>query len=226
VRSTDVAWQKGLDFRVTDGRNVIVARHERLRRPDVYVCQGGRLLAVSTRLRLFHLFHFSKPASDRAVYQAIYGRRIQRIVELGVRTGQRALRLIQVASQHLSPEQITYIGIDPFESRSVADGPGLSLKQAYRLLRATGTRIRLIPGDPLAIFSTAANDLGVADLVLLGWPIQRSFLPHACYYLRRILHDGSLVLLEDVAQADETKRIKVLPLDRIRAWSDAFRRAA
>ena len=148
------------------------------------------------------------------------------IVELGVRTGQRALRLIDVASQRFPAEQISYVGLDPFESRTAADGPGLPYKEAYRQLRATGARIRLIPGDPLSIFSATANELGTADLVLLGWPIPRNLLPRACFYLRRLLHEGSLVILEDFAQPDESKRMKILSLERVTAWSDGFRRAA
>lgn len=153
-------------------------------------------MAVSTRLRLFYLFHFSKPASDRAVYQAVYRRRIRRIVELGVGTGQRAVRLIEVAAGHSPSDQIVYTGIDPFECRNAADGPGTTLKNAYRTLRATRARISLLPGDPTAVFSAAANSLGTADLVLIAWPVPRSMLPRACYYLQRMLHDGSLVLLE------------------------------
>ena len=183
-------------------------------------------MAVSTRLRLFYLFHFSKPASNRAVYQAVYRRRIRRIVELGVGTGQRALRLIEVAAGHSPSDQVVYTGVDPFEGRSAEDVPGMTLKDAYRTLRATGARVNLLPGDPAAVFSAAANNLGTADLVLIAWPMPRSMLPRASYYLRRMLHDGSLVLLEEPSQHEDAKRVKVLPLDRIRAWAAEFRKAA
>jgi hypothetical protein len=184
------------------------------------------MLAARTRLKLLYLFHFSKPAWNRAVYQAVYRRRIRRIVELGIGTGERAVRLIEVAAQHSSSDQIVYTGVDPFEGRSAEDGPGTTLKDAYRRLRATGARISLLPGDPAAVFSAAANNLGTADLLLIAWPMPRSLLPRACYYLRRMLHDGSLVLLEEQSQHEDTKRVKVLPLDRIRAWAADFRKAA
>ncbi len=183
-------------------------------------------MAVSTRLRLLYLFHFSKPASDRAVYQAVYQRRIRRIVELGVGTAQRAARLIEVAAGRSPSDQIVYTGVDPFEGRTAVDGPGMTLKATYRTLRATGARVSLLPGDPATIFSAAANNLGTADLVLIAWPMPRTMLPRACYYLRRMLHDGSLVLLEDPSQPEGAKRVKVLPLDRIGAWAAEFRKAA
>jgi predicted O-methyltransferase YrrM len=175
---------------------------------------------------LFYLFHLSNPPSHRAIYQAVHRRRIQRIIELGVGTGERAVRLIEVASQHLPASEILYTGIDPFEARSTDEGPGRTLKQAYRLLRATGARIRLVPGDPLSVFSAMANDLGVADLVLIGWPVDRGLLPRATYYLRRMLHDGSLVLLEEQLQPGAAKVVKVLSLDRIESLAATYRKAA
>jgi len=183
-------------------------------------------LAINTRLRLLYLLHLSNPSSDRAIYQAVYRRRIQRIIELGVGTGERAVRLIEVAGQHLPVSQVLYTGIDPFEARNPDDGPGITLKRAYRLLHATGARVRLVPGDPLSVFSAMANDLGVADLVLIGWPVDRRLLPRATYYLRRMLHDSSLVLLEEEPQPGAAKTVKVLSLDRIESLAATYRKAA
>ena len=183
-------------------------------------------MAIRSRLRLFYLLHLSNPPSDRAIYQAVYRRRTQRIIELGVGTGERAVRLIEVAGQHLAASRIAYTGIDPFEARRAEDGPGLTLKQAHRLLRATGARIRLVPGDPLSVFSARANDLGVADLVLIGWPMDRGLLPRATYYLRRMLHEGSLVLLDQPTQPGTVKAVKALSLNRIESLAATYRKAA
>jgi hypothetical protein len=151
---------------------------------------------------------------------------VQKIIEIGVGTGERAFRLIEVARQHFPGDQIAYTGVDPFEARTPDDGPGLSLKQTYRLLHATGARIRLVPSDPLAIFSAMANNLGVADLVLIGWPLERRLLPRTTYYLRRMLHDGSLVLLEEQTQPHAAKSVKVLSQERIQSLAATFRKAA
>lgn len=189
-------------------------------------------MAISTRLRLFHLFHFSRPASDRAIYQVVYRRRVQRIVELGVGRGQRALRLIDVARRHFPASEISYTGIDPFEARRAEDGPGLTLKEAYRLLHVTGARVRLVPGNPWSVSSTAVNSLGVADLVLVDWPLDRQHLPRVMFFLERMLHDASLVLLKERIQAGTAEAIKaresvkVLSLERIRALAATFRKAA
>ncbi len=88
------------------------------------------MLAATTRLKLFYLFHFSKPSWNRAVYQAISRRRIRRIVELGIGNADRAVHLIEVAAQHSPPEQLVYTGVDRFEGRGAEDGPGTTLKEA------------------------------------------------------------------------------------------------
>lgn len=183
-------------------------------------------MAIRDRFRLFYLLHLSNPTSDRAIYQAVYRRRIRRIIEVGMGTGQRAARLIEVASQHLPVSQISYTGIDPFEDRAARHGPGLTLKQAYRFLRATGARVRLVPGDPLSVFSAQANDLGVADLMLIDWPLDRTLLPRATYYLRRMIHDGSLVLFGEPSEDDASRAVKILSLDRIESLAATYRKAA
>lgn len=183
-------------------------------------------LGIRNRLRLFHLFHLSKPASDRPIYQAVYERRAQKILEIGVGTARRALQLIEVARQHHPAEQIGYTGVDPFEARKPEDGPGLTLKEAYRRLRATGVGVRLVPGDPLAVFSVLANQLGIADVVLIAWPMDRQFLPRAAYYLHRVTHAQSLVLWEQSSPTNPEKSVKVLTRERIESLAAGFRRAA
>lgn len=183
-------------------------------------------MGIRTRLRLFQLLHLSRPTSDRPIYQAVFQRRVQKIFEIGVGTARRGLQLIEVARQHFPADQIVYTGVDPFEARTSGDGPGLSLKQAYRRFHATGARVRLVPGDPLAIFSAMANHLGIADLVLIGWPLDRRLLPRVSFYLRRMLHDGSLVLLEEQTEPHAEKSVKVLSSERIQSLAAGFRKAA
>ncbi len=109
--------------------------------------------------------------------------------------------MIELASQYATADQIQYVGADLFEDRAVA--ASLTLKAAYRALRTTGARIRLLPGDPVAVMSHFANGLGTFDLVVLSaaqdaWDSGRFW-----FYLPRILHPASCVLREDTRGGDE-----------------------
>ncbi|MGQ9574022.1 MAG: hypothetical protein ACUVUC_01765 [Thermoguttaceae bacterium] len=156
-------------------------------------------MAAASRLRLFYLFHFSRPAHERALYRAIYRRQVRDILELGIGTGQRARRMIAVAQSHFPPGELSYTGVDPFEARAPETQPGLSLKAAYQMLRATGARIRLLPGDPFAALSRAANSLGKVDLVVVSAAVEPANLSKAWFYVPRLLHAHSLVVWERLA---------------------------
>jgi hypothetical protein len=147
-----------------------------------------------TRLRLLYLSHLSQPAADRPVYRAVRQTPVRSIVELGLGTGQRALRMIEVATLNHPIERISYTGIDLFEARGPSDGPGLPLKEAHRLLKATGARIRLVPGDPWSALSRTANTLTGIDLVIVGADQDPDSLARAWFFLPRMLHENSKVL--------------------------------
>ncbi|NUQ65430.1 MAG: hypothetical protein HUU20_23425 [Pirellulales bacterium] len=154
-------------------------------------------MSVTRCLRLRYLLHLSKPASDRTVYRAVHEQKPRRILELGMGAAERAVRTIEVAAHHARAEEIHYVGVDLFESRSAASGPGVSLKTAYRLLRSTGAAIRLLPGDPLTVLSRFANELGRFDLVVIAAGLSGQSLGQAWYFVPRILHGASHVLLQE-----------------------------
>ena len=122
------------------------------------------MLAITTRLRLFYLIHASKPSSDRPVYRVISQDRVRTILELGMGTGRRALRMIEVAGQQTPAHRVSYIGVDLFEARPAGSTQVLTLKEAHRLLRATGAQVRLLPGDPLSALRPVVNGLEKIDL--------------------------------------------------------------
>ena len=129
---------------------------------------GRTELSGPSRLRLLYLSRFSQPAIDRPIYRAIRQRPVEKIVELGIGDCQRTLRMLEIAGIHCPPAEICYAGIDLFETRRPGDGPPLTLKRAFQLLRATGARIRLIPGDPFTALSGAANLLAATDLLVVS----------------------------------------------------------
>lgn len=171
-------------------------------------------MAVTTHVRLFYLFHLSKPASDRPLYQAIHRNQARTIVELGIGDGQRALRMIEVASQHAPAAEIRYTGVDPFELRPAKDLSRLPLKTAYQVLRATGAKVRLLPGDPALALIRMVNELEAADLLLVSAEVCRSSMEKLWFYLPRILHAKTQVFLEEGSQ--DAAQMRVLSAAEIR----------
>ena len=150
----------------------------------------------TSKLRALYLSHLSKPSSDRSIYQGIRRHKIKRILELGFGTGHRATRMIEVAGLNDTVRRVRYTGIDLFEDRSALDPPGVSLKTAHRLLKATGAVTQLVPGNPLSALRRKANDLLDTDLVVVSVQPDPELMSQAWFYVPRVLHSTSLVYVE------------------------------
>lgn len=146
-------------------------------------------------LKSFLIAHCSRPAWERCIYRTIRQQSVATIVELGLGVGIRAGRMIQLAQ--IAGQSVRYTGIDEFESRSADAAPGLSLKQAYQQLRKTGAAIQLVPGDPLAALTRAANSLTRTDLLVISADVDGQALRRAWWYVPRMLHRKSTVYLEE-----------------------------
>ena len=116
--------------------------------------------------------------------------------------------MLEIAGIHHAAAEIHYTGIDLFETRKPGDGPGLKLKQAFQLLRPTGARIRLIPGDPLTALSGAANLLAATDLLVVSADHDPDSLAKAWYFVPRMLHAQSRVFWAEAAGADGSSRLR------------------
>jgi hypothetical protein len=159
--------------------------------------QGGCALLSVGRLKYLYLAYFSKPVSDRVLYRAIHRHRWQRILEIGVGSAHRALRMLDVASRHHPKEDLFYVGIDEFEARP-ATCPGLSLKETHRQFKARQFKAQLLPGDPRSALVRAANALRNIDLVVISADQNAASLAQAWFYLPRVLHADSVVYQEQV----------------------------
>jgi len=172
-------------------------------------------LSGPSRLRLLYLSHFSQPAIDRPVYRAIRQRPVTKIVELGIGDCRRTLRMLEVAGIHRPPAEICYAGIDLFETRKPGDGPQLTLKRAFQLLRVTGARIRLIPGDPFTALSRVANLLGATDLLVISADQDPDSLAKAWYFVPRMLHAHSRVFWAEAIGVDGGGHLRQVGLREI-----------
>jgi hypothetical protein len=153
----------------------------------------------SVSVRNFYLGHLSRPAHDRPIYQLIRRHRLRRIVELGVGLAERSARMVEVAASAHRADDVVFTGVDLFELRAPQNGPGLSLKLVHRRLAATGAKIRLLPGDSYTALARAVNMLGVADLVVISADQNQTELAKCWFYIDRLLHDRSHVLVQEPA---------------------------
>jgi len=145
---------------------------------------------------------------------------------MGLGFGQRALRMIEMASRACPDEPVRYVGVDLFEMRTAADGPGVTLKMAHRLLKASGAKIQLLPGDPFSALARSANSLPKIDLVVVSSRWDAANLAPAWFYVPRLLHDDSRVFVE-TQQAEGKPSMRLVSPDEVRALAgSAMRRAA
>lgn len=173
-------------------------------------------MSITSRLRLLYLSHFSKPASDRPVYQAIRRRNAQKIVELGIGDGQRALRMIEVARRISVSSEIHYVGMDLFEASTESNGRRLSLKAAHQLLRGEKgrrsdshkVRVQLVPGNPADSLARMANSLGKVDLLIVPAEFDSSTHARLWYFVPRMLHKRSVVFVDGQSSDGHELRLK------------------
>ena len=103
--------------------------------------------------RSLYLRYFSQPKADRALYKLLKKQPMRKILELGIGTGERTLRVLEHCP---ASDETSYTGIDMFEARQNGDGAGLSLKAAHKMLSASGAKVRLVPGDLYMVLATIA----------------------------------------------------------------------
>jgi hypothetical protein len=136
--------------------------------------------------------------------------------------------LIDRATRLSAGAPVRYAAIDLFEARPTSSTPGVSLKEAHRLLKATTAQIQLIPGDPASALARWANSLQNVDLVIISSDHDERSLAGAWFYLPRMLHAASAVLVESSSADAASSSLAFLVPDEIarRAAASRTRRAA
>lgn len=186
-------------------------------------------MSAGSLIRSTWLLYFSPPAPDRTLYKAIKGKSIRSVVEIGIGSGLRTQRMLEVLTWQPANEPLRYTGIDLFEARPTHQ-PGLTLKGAFHDLRRPGVQLKLVPGAPYDALVRAANGLAGTDLLIISADQDRTSLERAWTYVPRMLHTGSLIYQEDAdSKTGKTsyRRLTLLDVQRNAAISSrALRRAA
>ncbi|MCE9548435.1 MAG: hypothetical protein K8T25_23415 [Planctomycetia bacterium] len=185
-------------------------------------------MSAASLVKYLYFAHASRPRAERSLFRLIRRHSVSSIIELGIGSGRRAVRMIQVAQRYTRLGGVSYTGIDLFEARPAGvEGP--TLKQVHKLLSQTGARVRLVPGDPLSALSRTANELTGTDLVVVGLDQDLDSVGRAWFYVPRLLHPGSKMVVEQAgADPKADHRYDPVSLDRIKelAKQHAPRRAA
>jgi hypothetical protein len=179
-------------------------------------------LSIIRQLRSVYLRYFSKPAADRPLYRAIGRHRIKKMVELGIGDASRAVRMIEMARHVSAASEICYVGMDPFEDRPATSGAGLHLKEAHQLLRATGVRFQLVPGNPFEQLMRMANALGKVDLLIVPAELDSPSQALVWFFVPRMLHEKTLVFVDDVS-SDGQRLLRLKPRAEIDRLASAGR---
>ena len=183
-------------------------------------------MSAASRFNAFCWCYLARPKSDRALYRLVRKHKPRKIMILGLEHRVRPLRMIALAKRYRPAECIEFAGIDRFESRP--DGvPRLTLKQAHQLLRPTGARINLIPGDPHEALRRAANTLHGIELVVISAGQNADSLSRSWLFLHRLLSAKAIVVREEISGDQPVLMPLSRPeLDRLSITAAPHRRAA
>jgi len=182
-------------------------------------------LFTTSRLKYLYLAYFSKPVADRVLYRAIQKHGFRSILEIGLGSTERSLRMIRLAQRRAGSEPVRFIAIDMFEARP-AETRGLSLKEAHKLLKATGAHVQLIPGDPSSALARSANALGPLDLVIVSGDCNEASLSGAWFYMPRILHAASHLYIESPGARDQGRPLRPMAASEVEQRAAVPRRRA
>lgn len=166
-------------------------------------------MSAARLIKYVHLAYFAKPVAERAIYRTIHKTRAGNLVAIGMGDGQLARNMIGLAGQRTVRDRVRFTGIDLFEMRT-ATAPGLSLKQAHRLLQGFGALTKLVPGDPFAALARTANALLDTDLIVIRADQLGASMDQAWFYVPRMMHAQSLVLVENAGRDGQGDSFEVL----------------
>ncbi len=177
-----------------------------------------------SRLKSFHLRYLSKPKSDRILFRLVHRHACRSVVEVGLTDLTRTVKLLQGATWSRSERPVRYTGIDSFDARE-ENQPPLTLKEAHRRLSAGSWKARLAPGPGRFVLRRLANELAETDLLLFSSHERLEEDDDTWYYIPRMLHESSIVLVETVSAEGDARfqRVSVEEIER-RAEAAARRR--
>ena len=168
-------------------------------------------------LKQLYYCYLSKPASNRLYYRMATQYEVKSVIEIGMTSLERSCRFIEIAHRFVE-EPIQYCGIDMFEAGDQGQSK-IGLKMAHVELKQTGAKVKLMPGDPFSCLSRSANLLSGADLLIIGGNVDAESMSRSWFYLPRLIHDESLVLIETMQDGQSV--VEEWDYDQVMAKSES-----
>ncbi len=109
--------------------------------------------------------------------------------------GARCEAMIRVATKYGASQNVRYTGVDQFDAR-VEGQKKLQLIDMHRRLKSTQAKIQLVPGDLQSAISRIANSHVRTDMIIISSGYDQAALDATWFYFPRMLHSGSLVLIQ------------------------------
>ena len=165
-------------------------------------------MSSASLIRYVRFAYISRPSHEHGLYRSIRRSRAAKIVEIGLGSAVRSRRMIEVAQRYHRGASVHYTGIDLFEARTKNNG--IRLKDAFRQLTSTGAKVRLVPGDPHSGLACHANGLVGTDILVISSDIDHESMKRAWFFVPRMLHAQSLVLVERACPQQSDPKLRLL----------------
>lgn len=172
-----------------------------------------------------YLSYFSSPVENRGLYQAIGRLKPQKIVEFGIQRGVRTANVLELAKKYHKAEEIEYYCVDPFEGRTVADGPGLSLRKAHKMLVQSEVKARAIPCMPEESFTQLSTIGDGVRLMIIATPSLSWALEHRTK-LVEIMDAKGMIFLGVSDPSGASFELTPYTIDQFQAFNPLRRAAA
>lgn len=172
-----------------------------------------------------HLSYFSNPVENRVVYQAVNRIRPKTILEFGIQRGIRSAHVLELAKRFHETSEITYCCVDPFESRIIEDGPGLSLRKAYKMLAKTGVRVLAVPGSSSEGLRQISDMVENVELMIIATPSLDWVSVYKPELIERIGPEG-IVFMGMSSPSGKPFEFKKYGAEEFRVFDPSVRRAA
>ncbi len=103
--------------------------------------------------------------------------------------------MLKVAQKYAGSMSIRYTGVDAFDARKESQA-NLPLIQIHRKLQEIEAKTQLVPGDIASSIPRIANSHVRTDLIVISAGFDPESLENNWFYFPRMLHSGSLVLVQ------------------------------